>query len=74
MSLIRRLISQAARELAENPESREKAKKTFEEDVKPAAKKAWQDSQPEIAKAKQNFLRFAKKVGEEYRKGRDGDD
>ena len=74
MSLIRRLITQAAREFAENPENREKAKKAFEEDVKPAAKKAWQDSQPEIAKAKEGFFRFAKKVGEEYRKGRDGED
>lgn len=74
MSLFRRLITQAAREFAENPENREKAKKAFEEDVKPAARKAWKDSQPEIAKAKQNFLKFAKKVGEEYRKGRDGEE
>ena len=73
MSLLRSLIHRAAREFAENPEAREKAKKAFDEDVKPAAQKAWRDSQPEIAKAKQGLMQFARKVGQEYRKGRDGD-
>jgi len=63
MGLISRLISQAARELAENPESREKAKQTFEKDVK-----------PELEKAKGGLMNFARKVGAEYRKGRDGED
>ncbi len=63
MGLFSRLISQAARELAENPESREKAKETFQNDVK-----------PELEKAKGGLLRFARKVGDEYRKGRDGED
>ena len=63
MGLFSRLISQAAREFAENPESREKAKETFQNDVK-----------PELEKAKGGLLRFARKVGDEYRKGRDGED
>ena len=63
MGLFGRLISQAARELAENPESRAKAKETFDKDVK-----------PELSKAKDGLLRFARKVSDEYRKGRDGED
>ncbi len=74
MGLLSRFITRTAREFAENPEARAKAKKTYQEDVKPAAEQAWRESQPQIDKAKSGLLRFARKVGEEFRKGRDGDE
>ena len=73
MNLLRRLVIRAAQELAANPEARAKASQVYEDDVKPRARKAWQEARPEIKNAKQGFWRFAKKVREEYRKGRDGE-
>ena len=73
MGLISRLVSQAARELASNPESREKASRVLKEDVQPAAKELWEKKQPEVQKAKRGLMNFAAKVREEYRKGRQGD-
>lgn len=73
MNFLRRLVVRAAQELAANPEARAKASQVLEDDVKPRARKAWQEAQPEIENAKQGFWRFARKVREEYRKGRDGE-
>ena len=73
MNLLRRLVVYAARELAANPEARAKASRVFEDGVKPRARKAWRDARPEIENAKQGLGRFASKVREEYRKGRDGE-
>ncbi|HUG80473.1 MAG TPA: hypothetical protein VML01_02340 [Bryobacterales bacterium] len=72
MNLLRRLMVRAAREFAQNPEAREKASQVFQHDVKPRAQKAWREAQPEIANAKAGLKRFALKLQDEYRKGRDG--
>ena len=72
MNLLRRLAIRAAQELAANPEARAKASRVLEEDVKPRAKQAWRQAQPEIENAKLGLKRFAQKVRDEYRKGRDG--
>ncbi len=73
MSFLHRLVVRAAQELAANPEARAKASQVIEDDVKPRARKAWQDAQPEIENAKKGLWGFARKVREEYRKGRDGE-
>ena len=72
MNLLRRLVIRAAQELAANPEARAKASRVLEEDVKPRAKQAWRQAQPEIENAKLGLKRFAQRVRDEYRKGRDG--
>jgi len=73
MSFISRLMMRAANELKQNPELREKASEVVEDEVKPRAKQAWQEAQPKIREAKNEFLRWTGKVREEYRKGRDGE-
>ncbi len=73
MNLLRRLVIRAAQELRHNPEARAKASKVLEEDVKPRAEQAWREAQPKSEKAKLRLKRFALKVHEEYRKGRDGE-
>ena len=73
MSFLRRLVIRAAQELGHNPEVRAKASKVLKEDVKPRAEQAWREAQPKIEKAKLRLKRFALKVHEEYRKGRDGE-
>ncbi len=85
MRFLRRLVIRAAQELAANPEARAKASQVLEEDIKPRArkawqqaqedikpraKKAWQQAQPEIENAKQGVKSYAKKLRDEYRKGR----
>lgn len=85
MRFLRRLVIRAAQELAASPEARAKASQVLEEDIKPRArkawqqaqedikpraKKAWQQAQPEIENAKQGFKSYAKKLRDEYRKGR----
>lgn len=72
MRLLTRLLARAATELAQNPEARGKAAKVLKEDVKPAAQKAWTKAQPEIESAKSGLTDFARKVRDEYRKGRYG--
>ncbi len=80
MTLLRRLAIRAARELARRPEVRARAKETltnatrvFNEEVKPRTKDAWRDAQPDIEHAKARLKRFAQKLRDEYRKGRDGE-
>ena len=73
MSILRRFMMRVAQEFTQNPEARAKASKVFKEDVKPRAKQAWQEVQPEIENAKQGVKRFAAKLRDEYRKGRDGE-
>ncbi len=70
MSLLRRFLIRAAQELGHNPKARAKA--SLEEDVKPRAKQAWREAQPKIENAKLGLKRFAQRVRDEYRKGRDG--
>ena len=72
MSILSRLAVRAARVLAQNPEARAKASRVLEEDLKPRAKQAWKKARPEIENAKLGLKRFALKVRDEYRKGRDG--
>ena len=72
MSLLRRLVIRAAQELGHNPEARAKASEVLEKDVKPRVKQALQEAQPKIENAKLGLKRFAQRVQEEYRKGRDG--
>jgi len=66
-------MMRAAQEFAQNPEARAKASKVLKDDVKPRAKQAWQEVQPEIENAKQGLKRFAANLRNEYRKGRDGE-
>ena len=73
MSLLRRFVMRAAQELAQKPETRAKASKVFGKDVMPRAKQAWREAQPKIENAKLGLKRFAQRVREEYRKGRDGE-
>ena len=65
-------MMRAAQEFAQNPEARAKASQVLD-DVKPRAKQAWQQARPEIENAGLGLKRFANKVREEYRKGRNGE-
>jgi hypothetical protein len=62
MPLFRTLFSRAARELAHNPETRAKAKKVLDEEVKPRAKQFLEDHQDDIAAAKKSAMRGAAKL------------
>ena len=80
MTLLSRLVMRAAQELAGNPEARAKTaevlrdtSRKLNEDVKPRAKQAWQNAQPEIQSAKRGLKRFVQEIQEEYRKGRKGE-
>jgi hypothetical protein len=73
MGLLRQLAMRAAKQLASDPETREKASRVLEDDVKPRAKEAWKQAQPEIANAKQGIKNYAKMLRDEYRKGREGE-
>ena len=80
MTQIRRLIWRLGQELARRPEARAKVKEVLAEtqrivtdDVKPRAKQAWRDAQPQIASAKRRLTRVAQDMRDEYRKGRDGE-
>ncbi len=73
MSLLRRLVVNAARVLVQNPQARAKAREVLEEEVKPRAKEAWREARPEIEKAGRGLKRLARRVREQYRKGRQGD-
>jgi phage terminase small subunit len=72
MNLLRRFVIRAAQELGRNPEARAKASQVLEEQVKPRAEQAWREAQPKIENAKLELKRFAQRVRDEYRKGRDG--
>ena len=72
MSLFRRFLIRAARELGQNPKARAKASQVLEEDIKPRAKQAWREAQPKIENAKLGLKRFAQRVRDEYHKGRAG--
>jgi hypothetical protein len=73
MSLLRRLVVNAARVLVQNPQARAKAREVLEEEVKPRAKEAWREARPEIEKAGRGLKRIARNVRDQYRKGRQGD-
>ena len=73
MSLLRRLVVNAARVLVQNLQARAKAREVLEEEVKPRAKEAWREARPEIEKAGRGLKRLARRVREQYRKGRQGD-
>ena len=47
-------------------------KTKLNEDIKPRARKAWEDAKPEIESAKRGLRRFVQVLREEYRKGRNG--
>lgn len=66
--LFRRLIAKAAQELANNPESRAKAKQVFDDEVKPRAQKLYKEHETEIASAKQSALRGAAKLAVSVKK------
>ena len=70
MSLLRRLVVNAARVLVQNPQARAKAREVLEEEVKPRAKEAWREARPEIEKAGRGLKRLARRVQEQYRRGR----
>ncbi len=69
MPFLRSLIGHALRQAANNPRVRETAKQVFEDEVKPAAKDAWQKAKPEVEAAKdkavQRAARFAARVKKE---------
>lgn len=73
MPLLRRLVITAARVLVQNPEARAKARQVLEEEVKPRAKEAWREARPEIERAGRGLKQFARRVRDQYRRGRRGD-
>jgi len=73
MGLFRQLAMRAAKQLASDPEAREKASRVLEDDVKPRAKQTWEEAGPKIENAKLGLMSFAQRVREEYRKGREGE-
>ena len=73
MNILRRFVIRAAQELRHNPEARAKASQVLKEQVRPRAELAWREAQPKIENAKVGLKRFAQRVREEYRKGRDGE-
>jgi hypothetical protein len=73
MNILRRFVIRAAQELRHNPEARAKASQVLKEQVRPRAEQAWREAQPKIENAKVGLKRFAQRVREEYRKGRDGE-
>jgi hypothetical protein len=73
MSLLRRLVVNAARVLVQNPQARAKAREVLEEEVKPRVKEAWREARPEIEKAGRGLKRLARRVREQYRRGRQDD-
>jgi hypothetical protein len=62
MPFLRSLISRAAHELAQNPETRAKAKKVLDEEVKPRAKQFLADHHDDIESAKKTAMRGAAKL------------
>jgi hypothetical protein len=62
MPLFRSLISRAARELAQNPETRAKAKQVLDDEVKPRAKQFLDDHRDDIESAKKSAIRGAAKL------------
>ena len=72
MRLLRRLAIRVAYEVSQNPAARAKLLRVMEEKVKPGAQKVWRESQPKVAEARSELKRFARKVRDEYRKGRTG--
>lgn len=62
MALFRTLLSRAARELAQNPETRAKAKQVLDEEVKPRTKQFLADHQEDIEAAKKSAIRGAAKL------------
>ena len=80
MSFLHRLALRVGWELARRPETRAKAAQTLaktrqvlNDDIKPRAQRAWRDAQPEIEHIKRRLTRVARKLRDEYRKGRDGE-
>ena len=73
MPFLRRLVITAARVLVQNPQARAKAREVLEEEVKPRAKEAWREARPEIEKAGRGLKRLARRVRDQYRRGRQGD-
>lgn len=62
MPLFRTLLSRAARELAQNPETRAKAQRVLDEEVKPRAKQFLADHREDIETAKKSAMRGAAKL------------
>ena len=73
MPFLRRLVITAARVLVQNPEARAKAREVLDKEVKPRAKEAWREARPEIERAGQGLKRFARRVRDQYQRGRRGD-
>lgn|GEM_PF-2550775 len=66
--LFRRLIAKAAQELANNPETRAKAKKVYDDEVKPRAAKFYKEHETEISSAKDSAIRGAAKLALKVKK------
>jgi hypothetical protein len=49
MPLIRNLLLKAAQQLAADPRVRAKASEVIEQEIKPRAEAAWQDTKPKLA-------------------------
>lgn len=73
MPFLRRLVITAARVLVQNPQARAKAREVLDKEVKPRAKEAWREARPEIERAGRGLKQFARKVRDQYHKGRRGD-
>lgn len=62
MSVFRRLLIQAAKQIAANPQVQAKAAEVIETQVKPRAEAAWRNTKPKLASAKAELEDIAREV------------
>lgn len=62
MALIHRLLLQAVRRVATDPRVQTKAAEIYENEVKPRARAAWQETKPRLAAAKQDLTEIARET------------
>ena len=62
MPVFRRLLIQAARQIAANPRVQAKAAEVIQTQVKPRAEEAWRNTKPKLAAAKAELQDIAREV------------
>ena len=62
MPVFRRLLIQAAKQIAANPQVQAKAAEVIETQVKPRAEAAWRNTKPKLASAKAELEDIAREV------------
>jgi hypothetical protein len=62
MTILRRMLFQAARRLGSDPRVRAKAQETFETEVKPRAQAAWRRTKPKLDAARDELRDIAREA------------